>query len=270
MIGGRFEAWFRVPSGVSVSATNGAGGPTSVSLTAGAYTLGALLAHLQARLIAVRPPSSGSWVVSYSTGASGDGRVTIHCTQSSGAWSIAWTSTALRDLLGFAGDLTAVSTAQTGAAHARGLWLPKCPLALDGHPSMAPEVTDLRLMQTPDGRNFGHRGTSKLVHKNLVYSHVPLTQYREAAAPYAGGSWEAWLADTQWGSGHAWFTPASKVKIWWPSPSGDAEVGVDKLVRGWYLQGVEGVKAPLAAAPWTALYRVEIPMITASPADVGA
>ena len=266
MYGGRIEAWFFVPAGVTVSATNTGGGPTSVAITAGAYTLATLATHLQAQLNAQRAPSSGAWTVTYSIGASGTGLVTIDC---AGAWALSWTSTDLRDLLGFDANLASHTGASTGAAAACGLWLPKCPLSMPGHPLTAPVHTDLRTMQTPSGTVYGHKGTSKLKHTGLVYSHVPLTQYREASTTYANGSWEAFLRDTQHGEGHPWFRVASKVAIYWcVANTTEYPIGNDKRVRGWYLHGVEKTTATMSTEGLVSHYRIEIPTITASPADV--
>ncbi len=274
MFPGFIESWFTVPSGVTVSATNAGGGPTTVSITAGYYSHSTFAAHLAAQLNAQRPAPGGSWDVDYIYDVGTPGCTTIVCYQSSGNWAISWPNTVLRDLLGFDAPIASHASGvdggpRTGVYNPRGRWIPDCPLALDGDPQMAPVSTDLRLMQTPDGRMFGHKGTSKFVHKNLVYSHVPRARYLESELGIKA-SWEQFLADTQWGDGHPWFTVASKVQIYAQLGGTVANpLGSDRQVRGWYLQGVEAVKASLSATPWTGLFRLEIPMITASPADVG-
>lgn len=109
---GRIEARCVVPTGgAAVSASNAGGGPTTCTVPAGSYFLtsagdvSGLIAELQTQLNASRPPSSGSWTVSLDT--TGTGRVTIACSEPA---SVSFTSTDLRDALGFAYNFDAPQT----------------------------------------------------------------------------------------------------------------------------------------------------------------
>jgi len=273
---GRWEALITIPSSTSITVTNSGGGPTVVSLTPGDYFLtsaggySSLLAHIQARLIAVRPPASGTWVVSMSTGTSGTGQVTINCT--SGTWSIDWTTSTygpqLRDLLGFAANLTGVSGAQTGPAQAKGLWFPNCTLNLDGHPLMAPKVTDRRASESPTGFTTTLVGTMKIKHRNLRYTLVPEDRFREASAVLANASWEKFLDDTQLRQGSNLFKPGAPVQIYMGYGGTEQLVGKDGQsglgAPGWSLNMNE-LSTVMARRDndTTALWRIDVAEITA-------
>lgn len=261
---GRLEALITIPTGGAVvAATNGVGGPTNVTIPAGTYYytsaggISSIITELQTQLNASRPDG---WTVTHSlTGTSSTGLVTINCTST--PWSISWTSTALRDLLGFNSNITAVSAAVNGTLQARGLWFPRCPLALDGDPGMAPKYSDLRTVDTPRGDIIGHVGNIARRHKRLRWSHVPRDRYREASATYDYGSWEAFVDDTQHGQGHSYFTPATKVQIY---DHNAQRVGTDASVTGWYMRGVEALDSRMSVENFTGYFSVEIPEISTS------
>jgi hypothetical protein len=253
---GRWEARFVVPSGVTVSATNSGGGPTTVTVPSGNYNQTTLITALVSALNTTRTPAN--WSGSLSTGPTGTGRVTINCT---GTWSLAWTSTELRDLLGFTAGYTSVTAAQTSPKQAKGLWLPDCPLSLALHPRMAPRKSDRRSTEGPLGETFSLAGNVKYEHRDLTYKTVPLDRIREASATYGNASYETFLEDTQDGDGHPWFGPGSAVRIW---DHTGAEVGSDKTVTAWYLHGVPHVaEIAMAQAGWTGMYTVRVPRLTA-------
>lgn len=212
---GYMASIFTVPASTTISVTTNAGGPTTVTIAAGTYRTGDFFGTLSSSLIAQRSVSGGTWDVSFSSGGSvGDtGLVTIGVTN--GTFSITWTSTDLRDLLGFASDISS-QTSVTGTKQHRGHWLPDCPLYLDsGDYQSAPRVTDLRQSATPTGLVYGHIGNVSYKHSGLRYSHVATDRIWTAQETAYGGvanqSLERFLLDTQWAQGHAWFSPSSRV-----------------------------------------------------------
>jgi hypothetical protein len=221
--GGRLEAFGTVPSGTQVSVTNDAGA-ASFALTAGTHTPTSLLAHLIARCTAVLPPLSGSWSGSLSTGASGTGLVTLNCT---GTWSMTFTTAELGTMLGFVGDIASRSSAATGTQNARGLWLPKVPMTIAGHPSRAPKVTDARSTVGPTGRSVTLKGTSKYRHREIKWTHITNAQTYEGAATTTYASLQQWVDDTQFGDGHSWFRPGSPFQVYWSNSGTDSIVGSD-------------------------------------------
>jgi hypothetical protein len=252
---GRWMAQIVVPSGVQVSATTNAGGPTTVNVTAGTYaTLAALLTQLATDLNAQRPVTAGSWTVTLSTGAGATGKVTIAVTN--GTYSLTWTSTDLRDLLGFTANIVTVSTA-TGANQARGLWMPDCPLAVDGYHLATPRATDLRLTESPTGFVIGIVGNIKFRHRNIRYTAVRRERVWLAAEITVNESLERFLIDTQWGQGHVWFTPASKVVV----IAHDSNQLGNASVAGWYAKRVDALDGLLEriSDTWDGLWRVVFP-----------
>lgn len=267
---GRAEGQFIVPTGgTTLSVTNGAGGPTAVTVAAGAYFLTAFLAALQAALIAQRPPSTGTWVVTLSTGASGTGKVTINCTQVAGTWSITWTDTTLRDLLGFTLNIVAVAVAQTGTKQARGLWIPDCPLNLDCDTARAPLVTDAISTVSPRGDVTTLEGNEMYRHTGMKWPLVSKAKVWEAAAAIVNASWETFWKDVHLGRGGlSWFTPGSKLQIYdHQSPS--VQLGIDANggagVGGWVAtKGPTSIEPKKHDGQWTGLWVIEIPELVSS------
>lgn len=262
---GRVEALITVPTGgVAISATNGLGGPTTVTVPAASYYwtsnfyIASLIDTLQTQLNASRP---NGWTVTFNVTT---GLVTINC--SSTPWSITWTSTDLRNLLGFASNIVAVSAAQTGTKQARGLWRPDSPLDLQGDPAMAPYATDLRSMRTPRGLVLSIVGNRMFRHRGLVWAAVPRNRYRSNQADIDGAAWETFVCDTQIAqvaptgfSVTSLFRPGARVQIF---DHAGIKLGQDFAglgISGWFMQGLADVDAKKASEGWTGLWRVEIP-----------
>lgn len=267
-IGGRLEAEIIVPSLVSITATNNGVGPTTVSITAGTYSgITALLAHVVARLNAVRTPAT--WTGTLSTGANGTGKVSLNWT-GAGTYSIAWTASGatLRDILGFTADLTAVTqgVASVSPNQARGLWLPDCPLACDGDPSSAPRHSDRRTVVTPNGKAYTHAGNEFYRLKNLRYSHVPQAKIWErlaVAAGLANSSFETFWRETQLGLSSSWFAAGSRLQVYWSNggvetPAGSyANAGAG--LSGWYIGTPKELdEVTLSVPQWTGYYMVTL------------
>lgn len=253
--GGRIEAFMAVPAGITLTATNGTGGPTLVTLTAGSYTASSLVAHVVAALNAQRP---SGWTGSVSTGSSGTGRVTLAGT---GTWTITWTTTALRDVLGFAANITAVTGAQTGTICARGLWLPDAPIQIDSDPARAPIVSDLRTTQSPTGRVYAVAGNTFYRHRNLRWSHVPRARVYEAVAQYAGNTWETWFRQTQIGGLVSWLSTGSAFEIY---DHNEIKFGSDYSVTSWQISPAINSIEPKRVSDWVGLWEVAIPSIVSA------
>ncbi len=245
-----------VPSGVVISATNGGGGPTNVTWTADTYeSPAAALTQLIADLNSTRAPSGGDWTGSVSTGASGTGKVTIDCPDDT--WSISWTSTAARDFLGFAANISSVTTAQTGTKQVRGLWMPDCPIMMDASYLATPRVTDMRQTEAPTGFVISHVGNLRYRHRNVRWQAVRQSRVWLASETVTNESLERFLIDTQWGLGHAWFAPGSKCIV--VAHDGN-EVG-NGGVAGWYLKGIRALDeiATRQGEAWDGIWTVAIP-----------
>jgi hypothetical protein len=166
----KFEGIITIPTGgYSVSVTD-PGGTSTVTLAAGDYYLTkttGLLAAFKTALDA-NATLSGTYTVTLSdTDELATGKVTIACNQT---YSLTWSSTTLRDILGFTGNISAVTTS-TGASAARYLWLPNCgrtghiPEPTSGSSYFGRPKSDLVMTEAPSGvtcaiaYNVTHRGT---------------------------------------------------------------------------------------------------------------
>ncbi len=260
--GGRIEAQMTIPSGVSFTATNSGGGPTTITITAGTYYITALVAHVVAQLNSLRTPAT--WSGSLSMGTSGTGKVTLNYT-GTGTYSIAWTGNGatLEAILGFTADLTGVTqgVASTGANQARGLFLPDCPFSLSGvgDPKRAPMGDDRRATIAPDGGSFSLVGTTFYQHIGAYYSHVPRAKVWAAEATITNSAWETFYKETQLGISSSWFTPGSKCAIYYSESGTDTLVGNDLPVTGWKMPGATPLhKLKLSAPPWVGYARIDL------------
>lgn len=255
MTTGYVEARCTVPSSVTLSASNGGGGPTSVTVTAGNYYMIDLASHLQTVLNAQRPGSGGAtWTVSISTGDGGTGRVTI--SMSSGTFSITWTTTELGTILGHTTITGETSITGTNAAH--GIFIPNCPLSVDTDPRIAPVLTDLRETRSPTGVIFSVVGNKEYRHQRLRWSHVIRERTWDVSA--VNPSWKRFLMNCQLGQGHDWFTPSSYVRI--VDQTGDY-IGNTDSVTTWQMMGVTATEPRKVSEQWTGLWSIEIPGLTA-------
>lgn len=268
---GRLEGFMTMPTSVSASVTNNGGGPTTVNFTAGSYTITSLCTHIQSALTSQRAPSSGSWSVSVSTGSSGTGKVTI--SMSSGTFSITWSSTDLRDVLGFTANITS-QTSSTGSNNARGLWLPDCPVTISngGDPDSAPKTTDMRGVQSPYGVVTSYLNASFYGHDGLNYSHVARNKAWKTAESTTYESLQSWIDDTQFGAGHSWFSVGSPFLAYWSSNGSDRAIGYELNAgagpsAGWYfsppiVKPSDHIKQ--VQEPWLGIVRVSLPGIVSS------
>lgn len=261
---GRVEAKIVVPTGgASIFAVNVTTGPVVVTVPAGSYYLTAaggvssILTVLQTQLTATCPPASGGWTVSFSLTT---GLVTIACTET---YSITWTSTVLRDLLGFTANIVSATTS-TGGQQARGLWLTGHPINLEGDPTRAPLVTDARQSMSPTGQTITLVGNTFRRHRGIVWANVEAAQVWDALATYENGSWEEFFSETQLGLGSSWFTPGSPIQIYWLNAGVDSLLGADATITGWSIVGVRSIEPQKSVADWTGYWRIELPLIVAA------
>jgi hypothetical protein len=125
----KLESRIVVPvGGWEVSLTDADGTAVPVTVPAGDYYLNSVAPGGTVSFVAaVKAALDNGAGVTYIVGVDDDidgatGKVTIAV--SSGTFSLTWTDTDLRDVLGFAGASIATTTSATGTMHARHLWLP--------------------------------------------------------------------------------------------------------------------------------------------------
>ena len=152
----------------------------------------------------------------------------------------------------------------TGANNARGVWLPDCPLNLEGDPKRAPLVSDLRQSVGPTGQVLSLSGNTFKRHKRVVWSHVPLERVWESEATLDYASWEWFFKETQLGLGLSWFSVGSLVQIY--DHAGN-QVGIDDNggvgPDGWSIIGVNSIEPAKSIDRWLGRWRIEIPQLIA-------
>ncbi len=259
---GQIEAAIVVPTSTTISVTSNSGGPTTVTIAAATYVgITAFCTYLQSALIAQRSVSGGTWTVAVSTGASGTGKVTIAVTN--GTYSITWSSTNLRDYLGFTAGNIAAQTTVTGASAARGLWIPDNPLAADSDIKQAPTETDTRACEGPTGLVTTLAGCDKYVLTGLIWDNVAINRIWIGEETTPNQSYERFYRDCIRGNGHAWFTPGSAVKIY---DHRGYYAGQGSSIVSWTPVNVPALSAlKMSQGRWTGYWRVEWPrLVTAA------
>jgi len=218
---GKLEGRITVPSGVTIAIVD-SGGAATCAITAGDYYLSTpgsgvneLIFQLQVDLT-----SSGAgdvWAVSIDAGEDGSGKVTIDDTQmhSGGGWSITWTSTVLRDILGFAGDISGSTTAQTGSNHAKYLWIPDCPIISPyGAGDDGTSETDARTVESPAGHVSVLYSQRKTV-LELSWEALSHAKTRIAGESTTGESFEQFFADVILGEDRWATVPGGPIRVHW-------------------------------------------------------
>jgi len=245
---GRLEAYVTVPTGgwdfqVGISGI----GTFGLTVSEGTYLLSTLLSTVQG-LLNGASGADGVFTVSGSFGEQGTGRVTIsHTVQT---FSITWLDTDLRDVLGFAGNLAPVALTFTGTAHARGVWLPDCPMA-SRYGAADPGHTETDLSQTVsplgDVKTLVYQSRVRL--PSVRWSHVSRPRARIAGEVIVGESFEQWWRWCQGGE-LSYFEPGGKVLLYW-----DADAGTSHTYR---LVGRNTTEMERAVEEWNYLYPIEI------------
>lgn len=241
---------------------------SAVYVVSGSSVATGLSANLEAALTTFANAINAAWTVSLET-ATGTGLVSINWSgYATPTWSLSWTSTDLRNLLGFTANISSVTTTQTGTEQARSLWFPDCPLSIEGDPDQAPRVTDLRTTISPTGNVLGLVGNSMYRHRGVTWSHVPIARVWESAVTYANASFETFAKDALFGLGHSWMTAASPLQIYYDKSGTQTAVGYtfnsSAGMPGWSILNLNSVEPKKSVADWTGLFRIEFGDIVGS------
>lgn len=215
---GKVEGRIRVPTGGWAVSANEGGGPQTATVAAGDYYLStgvgagtSLLAALEAALDA--SPLTGNFVCAISAAEGGTGKVTI---SSSASFTLTWTSTDLRDVLGFAADLTPTNTTFTSPNQARALWLPPCPFQAPQGEFGGWRESGLRVQRSLAGHFFARHGQRRRANE-IIYPVVSRARTALQAESTVNESYERFWIDSVLGEA-AWATPAGPIR-WHPSAS---------------------------------------------------
>jgi hypothetical protein len=233
--GGRLELRYTLTTTWDATFTD-SGGATAVSIPSGN--------HYPVDIITAIDGDVGpAWTISIDDGENGTGRCTIHSTNT--PWSITWTSTALRDALGFTANITNVSAAQTGTNAVAGLWLPGEGIgkwSMYGDSANGSLVTDWRATVGPTGQVRAFCGNSFRVHEGIRWEGVPSHRAMDHLEVVSGESFESFALDAM--TGRKSYIPVNAyVRLYWDADvDGTYAVGrlqwparfdVRRLVENW-------------------------------------
>ena len=248
---GRLCSQITVPSGgwTMTPTITAIGGPYTCTVPAGTYFSSTeLLTAVQTALDGATG-GDGAFTVSGSlTDHTGTGLVTIaHATQT---FTLIWTSTDLRDVLGFTGTLTPAALTFTGTTHLRGVWLPDCPVdATYGSEAGHTEVHRSEMVGTDGSVSALCYGQSRVRQPRVAWSHVTRPRARISGETTTGASFERWWLDTHGGT-RTYFPVAPQVR-WYP----DSGVATYYTYR---LTSRTSTEMQRADASWVYLWPVEI------------
>jgi hypothetical protein len=258
MTRGRIDAQITVPTGgwaASVAITGIAGSPFTVTIPAGAYYPVDLLSTWQTQLDAA-DGTDGAFTVSASWGEAGTGFVTIaHATQTI---TVTWTSTSLRDVLGFTGTLTPAALTFTGTEACEAVWLPNCEGAFYyGNGDEGHTETDRGSTESPHGDVKGLVYNTRQVLPSAIWSHVPKAFARAAAETTTNASYERWWRNTQGGE-LSYFEACAPVRLVWDAAS-------PSTYKTYRCASAMGTEMPRSVDEWDGLFRIELTRLVRVP-----
>lgn len=167
----KYEGQVVVPTGGYSLTLTLSGLPVVCTLAAGTYYLGTLLTALAA---AISTATAATWTVVCDDDANAStGRITISTAGSPGLTLVTWTSTALRDLLGYTGSETITGgNSVQGAGHSRYLWLPD----VGRGPALAPDGT-AGILESDGVMSLAPSGNIKVLAYNIRRRDVITHEY---------------------------------------------------------------------------------------------
>ena len=246
---GRLEAQITVPVGGWSVSVNDGGGADVATMTAGTYYVTEFLAELKARMDAA---TGKTFTITCASGEAGTGKVTISINV--GTFTLTWTSTDLRNALGFTGTLTPGAASFTSTNGAQAMWLPDCPYSgqMFDHQLVGHRVSDYRQSVSPTGEVYTLIGNHYRQHKSVRWTHVGRDRAIDGANS-AVISWQQWVRQCQWGD-LSYFTVGAPVRFY-SDATNSTLLGAYNLVLN------PSLELPKSLDQWTQLWAVEIPRL---------
>lgn len=245
---GRLEAILTLSSS-TITFDDGASLAQVVTVPAGDYTITSLVAFLVANVV-----GGGNWSITFSSGESGTGRITISTTDT--PFSVTWSNTNVRSLMGFSADISAVSSAQTGT-HARCCWLPDTvkwtPHGDDnGNGNAATRRSSARDQISPTGGVKTLAGSSLYDFRGIRWEGVTRARTKIIGESVTNESFERFWGDAYLGD-FALATAGSKIRFYW-----DADTATYTDVR---MVGMRDFDPDKIQQNWVGRYTIVIPRL---------
>lgn len=239
----------RITVSGSMTATVGAG---TATITPSTYYLTEFLAEVGSRFATA---SGTSCTATCGSGENGTGLVTLTFGV---AKAVTWVTTALRDILGYTGDLSS-GTTHVATTHVRNTWLPNCAYnSLNGITSAfrGYRVADLRTAENAAGYVWNHMGQEKEVNW-LRWSAVSRAKTWAANETTVNASWERFARDAIWGVA-SWGTPGGPLRFF---PDAGSATYAQYTVAGYTEIQPRPYHEGWAGGPWT----IELPRLVVVP-----
>jgi len=254
---GKIEGQITVPTGGWTGSVNDGGGADVFTVAAGTYyhsSPGSGAADLIATLeLALEAATGSGWTCSIAAGEGGTGLVTIAI--NSGTASVAWTSTDMRDALGFTGDMGAAAS-HVSPRQARSLWLPDCPIVSPyGANDAGTDVAASAHMVSPSGHVTGVR-TARAVASWLRWSACAGAKTRIQLETTVNTSFQKFWRDTIEGTAGWAAQPFGPIRVHWDADD-DATYKAYK-VAGRLAQTFEPTQV---SEGWTGLWEINMDRI---------
>jgi hypothetical protein len=247
---GKLEARITVPTG----GWNATVGGVSKTIPAGTYYMSSPGSGARDFLDEVAFQFGASSVVG-SFSENGTGLVTITF---SGATTITWVATDLRDILGFTGNLGS-ATSHVSTQSARGVWLPDVPgnyLNSGGHWRGYREG-DYRSTSNPAGHVWAVQGQSRVCMDLLEWHGLKQAKTWIANETTVNQSLERFWVDGVWGEA-AWGTAGGPIR-WHPDATLDTDYGTYKPLDAVTFKPEQVVR------DWVGLWRWSMPKLVRVP-----
>lgn len=255
---GKLEGLITVPTGGWTASINDGGGADVATIAAGTYYMSSpgsgandFLAEVAAKFGAA---SGRTWTCTGSHGEGGTGIVTLTVNVSS---SITWTSTDLRDVLGFTGNLT-TATSHVATQSARSIWLPSCEYnARVGGLFRGVDETDLRTTESAAGHTFAFSSQRKVVNA-LRWDAITLAKSWIIGESTVNQSFQKFFRDVIFGEASWTARPAGPIR-WYPDAATDANYIT------YYALGMTGCALEQFVEDYGGLYKVMLPRLVEVP-----
>lgn len=250
---GRLEAPIVFDAIQQITVSGTAAGVASIGV--GPWWPTDLLAEVDAQLTTA---TGVAWVVSANWGEGQDGLVTIDKTPS-GAYVLAWTTTPIRDALGFAGAATPSAGSQTGTLAPKGVWLPDAPYSgpTFDHQLIGHRVSNLRESIAPDGSVYYLGGRSFRRHLEVVWKAVSRARALEGAST-ALMSFQQFVYETQQGGAPGIHNIGSAVKFY-------TDADASTLLGTYQLTGLASTDLQKFVTTWNGRWTCKIPQMVVVP-----
>lgn len=244
---GRLEAQILFETAQTITVSGTAAGAAVIAV--GPWYPSDLLTEIDTQLTAA---TGVAWTVTGAFGEAGTGLVTIDKT-AGGNFVLTWTTTDIRDVLGFTGAATASAGIQIGTIGMKGVWLPDCSYSGESFDNLVVGHrvnTGYRQVVSPEGDMLSLSGSHYRQHERVRWSHVGRDRFIDGANA-ALISWQQFVHETQQGD-LGYFQVGSPVRFY-------SDATNNTLLAAYKLNLPGNLRARKSAGELTAYWPVDIP-----------